>query len=163
MVDADYIMEPGFRLVIGLPSATTPNTGQVTLGYDRSSTVRFYEAGGIVSKQRQRLRNQIQNLLAVINGDGRTVTASNSGSIATWLQREAWVQAAAQVTQADINIVASAAAQQFSSELLSWTMQVTPNQPGRTVFRDFGVGDWVGLERPDYSAALTTMATRRTS
>jgi hypothetical protein len=152
MVDADYIMEPGFRLVIGLPSATTPNTGQVTLGYDRSATVRFYEAGGIVAKQRQRLRNQIQNLIAVINGDGRTVTASNAGSIATWLQREAWVQAAAQVTQADINIVASAAALQFSSELLSWTMQVTPNQPGRTVFRDFGAGDWIGLERPDYSA-----------
>lgn len=152
MVDADYIMEPGFRLVVGLPSATTPNTGQVTLGYDRSSTVRFYEAGGQVTKQRQRLRSQIQNLIAVINGDGRTVTASNSGSIATWLQREGWVQAASQVTSADISVVASTAVQQSASETLSWTMQITPNQPGRTVFRDFGVGDWIGLERPDYSA-----------
>lgn len=152
MIDADYIMEPGFRLVVGLPSATTPNSGSVTLGYDRSATVRFYEAGGETQKQRQRVRNQIQNLIGVINTDGVTLTASNAPSEALWGQREAWIQAAAQVTAADINIVASAAVQQQSSEILSWTMQIVPNQAGRTVFKDFSVGDWVGLERPDYSA-----------
>lgn len=152
MIDADYIMEPGFRLVVGLPSATTPNTGSVTLGYDRSATVRFYEAGGETQKQRQRVRNAIQNLIAVINTDGVTLTASNAGSEALWGQREAWIQAATQVTAADINIVASAAVQQQSSEILSWTLQIVPNQAGRTVFKDFSVGDWVGLERPDFSA-----------
>lgn len=152
MVDADYLMEPGFKLVIGIPSPSVPNTGLVTLGYDRSQQVRFYEAGNTVQKQRQRLRSQIQNLIAVINTDGRTVTATSGPSVATWGQREAWVQAAAQVSATDISYVASAASQQFSSEALSWTLQILPFQSGRTVFRDFSVGDWVGLERPDFSA-----------
>lgn len=152
MIDADWIMNPNFTLVVGIPSATTPNAGQVTLGYDRSNSIRFYEAGGETSKQRMRVRNQIQNLIAAINADGRTVTDTNSTSVATWGQREAWIQAAAQVTQQDISIVANAAALANANEILSWTLQITPNLPGRTVFRDFDVGDWVGLERPDFSA-----------
>jgi hypothetical protein len=152
MVDADYIMEPGFQLVVGLPAATTPNEGQVTIGYDRSSAVRFYEAERVTVKTRQRQRNQIQNLIATINSDSITVTSDDPGSIATWGQREAWVQAAAQVTEADLDVVASAAAQQFADEVFSWTIQVLPWAPGKTVFKDFGVGDWIGVERPDFSA-----------
>lgn len=152
MVDADYIMEPGFKLVVGLPAASTPNPGQVTLGYDRSKVVRFYEAERSTMKTRQRQRNQIQNLLAVINSDSVTVTTEDAPSAATWGQREAWVQAASQVSAADLNIVASAAAQQNADEILSWTLQIVPQIVGRTVFKDFAVGDWIGLERPDFSA-----------
>lgn len=152
MVDADFIMEPGFKLVVGLPAASTPNEGQVTLGYDRSNAVRFYEGERVTLKQRQRQRQQIQNLIAAINADSITVTSSDAGSIATWGQREAWIQAAAQVTTSDLDVVASAASQQNADEVLSWTLQILPWATNKTVFKDFAVGDWIGLERPDFSA-----------
>ena len=147
MVNADWIMEPGFLLKVGLPAA-----GRITLGADRSAQVVFREARDEIAKTRTRARNSIANLLGVVNADGRTVTTSDTTSIGNWAQREAWLSAGAQVTEQDITVVASAAVQQTAGEQLAWTMQITPNLSGKTVFRDFAVGDWVGLERPDYSA-----------
>ena len=148
MINAEFVMQPGFVLQVGIPRVT----GIITLGADWSQSVILREARDETSKQRTRTRNQIANLIAAINSDGRTVTASNTTSIASWGQREAWIQAAVQVSPTDIDVVAAASVEQTSIEQLQWTLQITPNRPGKTVFRDFDVGDWVGLERPDYSA-----------
>jgi hypothetical protein len=147
MVNADWIMEPGFLLKVAIPVG-----GKVTLGTDRSQQIIFREAAHETGKTRTRTRSAIANLVGVINADGRTVTASDSTSIANWAQREAWLAAGVQVTEQDIAIVASAGVQQTAGEQLAWTMTITPNVAGKTVFRDFAVGDWIGLERPDYSA-----------
>lgn len=147
MVNASYIMQPGFRLQIGIPE---PN--QITLGTDRSQQVIFREGVDAATKGRTRARNQIANLLGVINQDGRTVTASDTTSSGEYGQREAWLQAATQVTQADLDVVASAGVQENADEVLSYTLTITPYLPGRSVFTGFDVGDWVGLERPDFSA-----------
>jgi hypothetical protein len=147
MVNADFIMEPGFVLKLGVPVS-----GKITLGADRSQQIIFREARDESAKTRTRTRATIANLIGVQNADGRTVTTSDSTSIANWAQREAWLSAGVQVTEQDIAIVASASVQQTAGEQLAWTMQIIPNVAGKTVFRDFQVGDWVGLERPDYSA-----------
>lgn len=156
MINADWVMQPGFVLQVGIPVTT----GVITLGADRSQQIIFREARDETSKQRTRARNTIANLIAAINTDGRTVTANNTTSIANFGQREAWLQTAVQVSLADMDVVAAASVQQTSIEQLAWTLQVTPNLPGKTVFRDFQVGDWVGLERPDFSAvdAVRVMA-----
>ena len=151
MINADYIMLPGFRLQVGIPSAV----GKITLGYDRSAQIVFADGHGATVHTRQRQRNQIQNLIAAINADGRVATADSTGSAAEWGQREGWIQAAVQVTEADISIVAEAAVEQAGAEVLSYTLQILPGLPGRKIFSDFLVGDWVGLERPDFSAIDT--------
>lgn len=148
MINADYIMLPGFRLQIGVPSAT----GKITLGSDRSQQIVFRDGSGAVVHQRQRQRNQIQNLIAAINTDGRVATFDDTDSASQWGQREGWVQAAVQVTEDDIAIVAQAAAEQGGDEILSYTLQILPYQAGHNIFSDFQVGDWIGLERPDFSA-----------
>jgi hypothetical protein len=147
MINADWIMQPGFLLQVGIPE-----TGKVTLGTDRSSTIVFRDGMDCAARVRTRARSQISNLLGVINSDGRTITATDGTSAAAYGQREAWLQAAMQVTPADLEAVATAADLQNATEVLSWTVQVAAYQPGRTVFKDFGVGDWIGLERPDFSA-----------
>lgn len=151
MINADYIMLPGFRLQVGVPAAT----GKITLGYDRSQQIVFRDGHDSLVRQRQRQRNTIKNLVAAINTDGRVATADNTGSAAQWGQREGWVQAAVQVTEADIAIVAEATVEQEGAEVLSWTLQILPRVKGRSAFRDFQVGDWVGLERPDFSGVDT--------
>jgi hypothetical protein len=147
MINADFVMQPGFLLTVGIPES-----GNITLGTDRSHQIVFREARGETSKTRTRTRNQIANLIAAINQDGRTVTASNPTSESNWGQREGWIQAAVQVNPSDLDIAAAASVQTTSLEQLTWTLQIIPNMSGQTVFRDFDVGDWIGLERPDYSA-----------
>lgn len=147
VVNASYIMQPGLRLQVGIPALN-----QITLGTDRSSQVIFRDGMDCTSRTRTRARNQISNLMAVINADGRTVTADNATSVSEYGQREAWLQAAMQVTTNDLDAVASAGVQESSAEVLSYTLQITPYLGGRTVFTGFDVGDFVGLERPDFSA-----------
>jgi hypothetical protein len=147
MINADWIMQPGFRLQVGIPEP-----GKITLGTDRSGTIIFRDGMDSMARTRTRARDQVSNVLGVINSDGRTITATDSASVTSYGQREAWLQAAMQVTPADLEAVATAADLENATEVLSWTLQVAPYAAGRTIFKDFGVGDWVGLERPDFSA-----------
>lgn len=143
IVDADYLMNPGFQLVVGLPT-----TGLITIGTDRSEAIVFREAAQQQSKQRTRDRSTIANLVGAVNSDGTTISASDSDSIATWGQREGWVETAVQVNPESIAIAAQASVEQTSDEVDTITLQVAPVWPGATPFQDFQVGDWVGLENP---------------
>jgi hypothetical protein len=147
VVNADYVMDPGFQLRVGQPA-----TGEVALGVDRSGYIILREGYDAASKQRVRARNQIETLIAGENADGHEISASSPTYIAQWGQREGWFQAAVQVDPTSMAYASAAALAQFETEVLSWTFNLTPNLPGRTIFDDFDVGDWLGLERPDFSA-----------
>jgi len=195
IVNADYIMQPGFVLQVALPQAETYGTGSgivldasgspvldsagafvtdtssrlaagaapapIGLGFDRSQQVIFHEGGQIQERQRVRDRSQIANLDGAVNSDGTTISASDAASISSWGQREGWVQTAVQVNPASIAIAAQASVEETADEILSWTLTVLPDAGGSTCFRDYNVGDWVGLERPgpgpggpDYSGSV---------
>jgi len=147
VVNADFMMQPGFQLLVGLTQQ-----GSLSLGADRSGSIVFREGRDLTSKQRSRARNQVSNLYGAENSDGHEISATNSGSITKWGQREAWYQTAAQVDPASMEIAAAAAASDAADEVLSYTLTIPPGLPGRTVFASFDCGDWVGLERPDFSA-----------
>jgi hypothetical protein len=147
VVNADYIMLPGFQLRVGQPAP-----GQVALGTDRSSYLILREGYDCAAKTRVRARNQITTLIGGENADGHEISASSPGYIAQWGQREAWYQTAVQVDPTSMAYATASALAQNETEILSWTLQLAPNLPGRTVFENFSVGDWLGLERPDFSA-----------
>jgi hypothetical protein len=146
-VNADYLMRPGFQLMIG-----QTEQGSISLGADRSGTIILREGRDEVTKQRTRVRDQILNIVGAENSDGHEISATDSDSITLWGQREGWYQTAAQVDPESMAIAAAAAASDAADEVLSWTITVPPNQPGKTIFKNYGSGDWVGLERPDFSA-----------
>jgi hypothetical protein len=143
IVDADYIMQPGFVLEVGLPEA-----GQITLGTDRSQQVIFREGSWVQQKQYTRDRSQIANLDGAVNSDGTTISASDEASIAQWGQREGWVQTAVQVDPTSMLIAAQASVEQTADEVESFTIQVAADQPGCAAFKDYNTGDWIGLEAP---------------
>lgn len=146
-VNADYVMQPGFVLQVGLT-----NQNAVSLGVDRSQTLVLREGQDLMTKQRTRARNQIQNLIGAENSDGHEISSADTASITQWGQREGWFQTSAQVDVISMEIAAAAAAEDNASEVLSYIMTLVPNLPGKTIFKNFDVGDWVGLERPDFSA-----------
>jgi hypothetical protein len=147
VVNADYVMNPGFRLVVG-----QPEEGAISLGTDRSGYVILREGYDCASKQRTRARNQINTSIGGENADGHEISASSPAYISEWGQREGWYQTAAQVDPTSMAYATAAALAQNETEVLSWTLTLTPNLPGRTVFQNFDVGDWIGLELPDFSA-----------
>jgi hypothetical protein len=150
VVDADYVMNPGFQLVVGVPAA-----GQVAVGVDRSGYIIFREGHDIQAKQRTRARDQIATLIGGENSDGHEISADSPTFIAEWGQREAWFQTSAQVDPVSMAYATASSLAENETEVVSWTFQLLPNVPGKTIFDNFDVGDWVGLERPDFSAVDT--------
>lgn len=146
-VNADYVMQPGFVLQVGQTAQSA-----VSIGADRTSSIVFREGYDQASKTRTRARNQILNLMGAENSDGHEISATDTVSAAQWGQREGWFQTSAQVDPASMSIAAAAAAADQADEVLSWTLTIPPDLPGKTAFTNFDVGDWVGLERPDFSA-----------
>lgn len=150
IVNADWIMEPGFQLVIGLPvEVPVPSGGAgnpVSLGVDRSAQVVIHPAGALSSLQEVRDRSAIQNVVGAVNSDGTTISASNLASALTWNQREGWVQTAVQVDPASIQIAAQASILQTKDQVFSSTIQINPAWPGAQPWVSFDVGDWVGVE-----------------
>ncbi len=149
-VNADYCMQPGFSLQVGQNIALGGTA--VSLGADKSSQVIFREARDEMSKQRTRVRNQIANQIGLENSDGHEISANSATSIAEWGQREGWFQTSALVDPTSMEIAAAAFLAQGDGEILSWTLSIPPLIPGKTIFENFDVGDWVGLERPDWTA-----------
>jgi hypothetical protein len=150
VLDADFVMQPGFKLQVGQDIALGGTA--VSLGTDRSAQVVFREGKDELAKQRTRARDKIANSIGVENSDGREISASSSESVAEWDQREGWFQTSALVDPVSMEIAAAAFTAAADDEVLSWTLSILPNVPGRTVFSNFDVGDWVGLERPDFTA-----------
>lgn len=147
VANADYVMQPGFQLVVG-----QTEQGSISLGVDRTETLIFREGRDQVAKTRSRVRDSIVNLIGAENADGHEISSADSDSVVSWAQREGWFQTGSQVDPESMAIAAAAAASDAADEVLSWSLSIAPDLPGKTVFKNFDVGDWVGLERPDFSA-----------
>ncbi len=147
VVNADFVMQPGFLLQVGQPEQS-----QVSIGVDRTQTIVFREGQEQSTKQRTRARNQIQNLIGAENDDGTEISSFDPASATEWGQREGWFQTGAQIDPVSMEIAAAAAAEDTADEILSYTLSIPPLRVGRTVFSNFDVGDWVGLENQGFTA-----------
>jgi hypothetical protein len=159
-VDADWIMLPGFNLVVALPPVAGTNAeGQavaqegVGIGVDRSQSVVVREAAQILTRQRTRARDQVANLVGALDSDGIMHSASNEASILRYNQREQYIETAQLVDAPSLDIAVAAAVASTADETLSWTMTTDPMAAGAVPFEDFDVGDWVGAERPGPGAS----------
>lgn len=151
IINADWVMDPGFQLKVGLP---LQGAGQVSLGRDLSSVVILREGKELVSRQRVRARDQVQNVVAAVNSDGTVVSASDAVSVARYQQREGWTQTAQAVNPQSMQVVIAATVGESKDEVLSETVAVLPDRAGATPLEDFDAGDWIGRERPSEGFSL---------
>lgn len=138
--NGDWVMYPGFQLYAG-------NDG--TLGNDLSSDVIFYSSGHIVDHERTRVRDQLFNYIVASDGTGNLTYQTSPTSVAQWNQRENFVQSSQATDIGTLQQMAAAALQEFQAETAQRTLTVPPNLPGRTVFVDYELGDWIGVQNPD--------------
>jgi hypothetical protein len=139
-IDAEYIMLPGFNLVI----CNTNNYGT-----DLSSTVIFFEGGQQSTKQRTRIRDSISNVFYVEDTVGRISSSIDSTSQSSYMIREGYLSAQGVMVPSSMQVLANAGIEQVSTPITSWVLTVEPDTVGRRVFEDYNVGDWIGVE--DYS------------
>jgi hypothetical protein len=141
-IDADWMMLPGYVLEVG---------NQGTLGTDYSGTIVFHE-GESTQYGRTQDRSQLYNVAAAQDVDGQIHGYTNPSSITQWGQREIFVASAGTMDEASTAQTAQAAVQQYGQETDARVFQIPPAAPGKTPFTDFGIWDWVGIERGDFGA-----------
>jgi hypothetical protein len=145
---ADWVMWPGFRLDV-----------RATIGTHRERQVIFFE-GNLAHKERNRVRTDITNVIQVRDSLGKTATAIDSASVGRYARREELKQensAYDATRRAQISQVILA---QHKDESSSWTIEVPYDTPGRKVFADYDLGDWIGVSRYNGAAPSTVEAFR---
>lgn len=130
----EWTMWPGFKLDV-----------RKTIGSHREDAVVFYE-GAIVQKSRSRVREQIANYVVVVDEAGGESLAADSTSINRWNKREQWQNKNLNITDpARRNHIANIFVEQAKDEKSQWTVRVPYDTPGRRPFRDYNIGDWIGV------------------
>jgi outer membrane protein OmpA-like peptidoglycan-associated protein len=136
-IHCEWIMRKGFELQV-----------RSQIGRDLSASVVYHEGSSYyASDQIDRDRTDIANLIAVQNQNDASYKVSVSpGSRRQWLQRELYVALTDKYSAAVEAQIARTQALASADQSDAHTVTVIPGQ-GRWPFRDYGVGDQIGLVR----------------
>jgi hypothetical protein len=129
-----------------------------TIGTHRESMVRFFEGNSIIAKERTKKRDDIRNYGAVRDVTGGISFWASKDSISQWAQREILVTREQVRYPPHRQQAAKSYVSQHSRELLGWTITVAPDVKGRTVFQDYDVGDWIGIESQELRSPTLKMS-----
>jgi hypothetical protein len=130
----EWLMYPGFNLDV-----------RTRIGVDRPH-VRFF-SGGIVSDERARDRENIYNRIIAVDVDGNETIVTDKDSIAAWNLREQRNETNKNVTLTDLRAeLANRYLGQYKDEKDEWTIKIPYEEPNRTPYRHFFVGDTVGFD-----------------
>lgn len=131
---AEWFMHPGFKLDV-----------RKTIGVHRENQVIFFE-GNLDTKERVRVRDQIANYVVTVDVYGNSSFATDPTSIGVWQQREQLQNRNPNVTDpARRDAIGHVVLAQHKDENSQWTIKVPYDQPGRKVFVDYDIGDWIGI------------------
>lgn len=131
----EWMMYPGFKLDV-----------RAHIGADRSKTVRFFGGSQIISVERTRDRADIRNRIIAQDVFGDESNRTDKTSVAVWNLREQWNTTNKNVTDAELrNQLADRYIKQFKDQKDQWTVKVRYTDTGRIPYRDYFVGDKIGL------------------
>lgn len=142
----EWFMRPNFKLDV-----------QKTIGAHREKKVIFYE-GQIESRSRTRSREEIQNVVTVIDSQLGESNVADAASIKRWNRREMYYDQAAQVRKADRRTaVAQSVLRQYKNEKSEWSITVPATAAYRRPFYHYNIGDWIGLSNWTYTGTSNTV------
>lgn len=143
----EWIMYPGFKLDV-----------RSRIGIDRSKTVRFFQ-GNIISDERARDRAEIANRVVALDEVGGESVRTDNASVAKWNLRERWDESNKQVLVTSVrDQLADRYIKQTKDEKDQWTIRIPYGEPGRVPFRNFVVGDDIGLNAEYFGSTPTAVA-----
>ncbi len=141
----EWMMYPDFKLHVRQQIGVN-RSGLPKPGWTRGTPVQFF-AGQIVSNERVRTRDKIFNRITAVDVEGNETVVTSKGSVNAWNLREQRNETHKNVTLRELRAkIAQKLLYQQAPERNQWTIKIPYDDPGgRTPFRNFGVGDWIGF------------------
>jgi hypothetical protein len=102
-----------------------------------------------VSSERTRSRREIATHCRVWNGEKLVVGNSDAAAGDRWHKRWAWVRTGSALDTKELDAIARQEISIFKSEELQRDVKVSADDPGRAIFLDYDVSDWVRVELTD--------------
>lgn len=136
-IHCEWTMAKGFELHV-----------RSMIGVDRSRQVVYHEGSTYLASETVSYdRSQIANVIAVQNDNCAYKVASDAASVRAWGQRVKYTAIQGSYADNVHALIANQLAKAYADEQVTTTVQVQPG-PQRTPFRDYTIGDWIGLAKP---------------
>lgn len=143
----EWIMHPGFKLDV-----------RPTIGSDKSANVRFFQ-GNLLSDSRTRDRENIFNRIIMVDVNGDETSTVDAKSIQQWNTREQWNETNKNITiPSQKAYIGERYRQQYRDEKDQYAITIPYDDPGRQPYRDFTVGDYIGLSVDYFGSTPTAVA-----
>lgn len=140
---ADWYMDANFNLKAFQRSKSDSITPPVKF---LKEDVVFHEAGSQLNKERSRNRDSVANYILGKNSAGEYAYTQDTSSISKYFKREAFISAGNASDLSSLGAVLDSTLEELKEEKTSWKVTVVANQPGRRVFKDYDIGDWIAIE-----------------
>jgi hypothetical protein len=134
-VGADWVVQSGFVVDVRL-----------NFGSHLEDTVIFHVTGSQEQRSKERDSTDVGNVVIAQDSYGALSTVLDGDSVTNHGRREMYVNAGTALDSVTRGSVASAVLLQNKNPKNSIDVTVSPDQDGRTVFVDYNVGDWIGVE-----------------
>lgn len=143
----EWLMYPGFKLDV-----------RRKIGSDRSKTVRFF-AGNILSDERTRDRESIFNTITAVDVYGSESIRTDKKSVTAWNIREQRNETNKNVTDTNLRgQLADRYLAQTKDQKDQWSIKIPYDDPGRVPYRNFFVGDYIGVNDEYLGSTPTAVA-----
>lgn len=149
---ADWIMDVDFKL--HLYQRTKEDVTIPPVYFTRDDVV-FVESVSQLSKGRTINRENITNAIVGKNSVGQYAEISDADSIEKFSRREAFISAGSVGDLPNLAAVLDANLEELKDQQSSWKIVVPSDQPGRRVFKDYDVGNWVRVETVNSQSSVT--------
>jgi hypothetical protein len=156
---SDWIMENDFKLKI-YQKVWDDEEPDPTLSFHKEDKIVMHEANAQLFRSRTRDRATVGNSIVGKNSAGEYAYMEDEESISKFQRREMFIEAGNAPDLATLGTVLQSSLAQVSDEKSSWRLIVDPSLPGKRVFDDYDVGDWIGVEMVDSTATVTRNAWR---
>jgi hypothetical protein len=149
---ADWVMDADFVL-----NAYQRMKGDEAIPpvYFSKDDVVFHESGSQVTKERSRNRDGIANAIVGKSNTGEYAYIEDADSIEKYNKREAFISAGNADDVTDLAALLDSTIEELKEEKVSWKIVVAADQPGRRIFKDYNLGDWIGIENLDNNGNIS--------
>lgn len=144
----DWIMDNDFKLKVFQKVWNTEEPDPTTV-FHKEDKIVLHEANAQLVRERTRDRATIGNVIVGKNSSGQYAYVENEESIDKFQRREMFIEAGNAPDLSSLGTVLQASLAQISDEKSSWRLVVDPYLPGKRIFDDYDVGDWISVESID--------------
>lgn len=144
----DWIMDNDFQLKVWQKVWNTDESDP-TLAFHKEDHIVLHEANAQLVRERNRDRGAIGNAIVGKTSAGEYAYVEDEESIEKFQRREMFIEAGNAPDLTTLGTVLESSLAQISDEKSSWRLVVDPDIPGKRVFDDYDVGDWIAVESID--------------